>query len=471
MPSVQEGLNEGAGIEVNDLETDEGFSRHLAEKVRASEGNDSGSSSSAERLSEVRRDERLREANLGRRHLPDADSADEIKASVLDPGNDRPDVQAELARQLEPEQKTGRQLADEAIERLNSDPEQQAFRERQQQTDAAAEAWLEGTVAEVQVRRVDKALEIANETDDPSDWAQWDDAMHEFAAESPAAFEAYISAMDEAVYQQADEEGLSPDDEWYPSDEEMPSVAIGERIKRNLAHYQVEAEYNAQTQAEADALDRNIAEYESAVHKSGFVGKGIEVITDDGKAKMTHPEVLDLAADYIRDSGFDLDAAIMDNGKLAAEVLIEGVHQLAQANSARRKALHTNRWLEQPGTSVAEELARDARKLRGENQMEVPPLKPFDASKIGKRPKAEAESSSFKGMRVQRDKEGNVVRSASGAVKLAPGSLDAASGAKATDVASGLTIAGKPVSLDVASRTTEDEIRARYAATKRHFRA
>jgi hypothetical protein len=469
-PSVSEGLNEGAGIEVNDLETDEGFNRHLAEKVRGS-GDTGSSGMSAEQLSEQRRNERVRETALERRYAPETDDADEIRRQVLDEGNSKLDVQAELNRQLEPEQKTGRQLADEAIERLNSDPEQQAFRERQQQTDTQADVWLEGTIAENLARRSDSALQIAQESDDPDDWAQWDAAMHEFAAESPAAFDAYMQMMDERVYQQADEEGLSPDEEWYPSDEEMPSVAIGERIKRNLADYRVAEEYAAQTQAEADALDRNIAEYESAVHKSGFVGKGIEVITEDGKAKMTHPEVLDLAADYIRDSGFDLDAEIMDNGARAAEVLIEGVHQLAEANSARRKAIHTNKWLDQPGTSVSEELARNARKLRGENQMEVPPLKPFDASKVGKRPKAETPGSSFRGARVKRDAEGNVVRNANGAVVLEAGSLDAAAEAKKTDVASGLTIAGKPVSLDVASRTNEDEIRARHAATKRHFRA
>jgi hypothetical protein len=101
----------------------------------------------------------------------------------------------------------------------------------------------------------------------------------------------------------------------------------------------------------------------------------------------------------------------------------------------------------------------------------VPDVPRFDPSKVGKRPKAETESSTFKGMKVQRTKDGEVARNANGAVVLEAGSLDTAAGAKKTDVASGFTVGGRSVSLEEASRTNEDEVRARAAATRRHFRA
>jgi hypothetical protein len=472
MASVQEGLEEPGAVEGDGTLTD----AHFTNTALGLKGSADRSGVRAEDISEARRVERMRAGSRGSSLAAFGSmSAEEIKASVLDEANDAPDVNAELARQRESVEETPEELQarlDRQRAEYEADPGTIAYRERQ----AEAQAAQQDLIAEVHESRVQAAYEEALYSNDETDWGIWSQLAREFAAEAPAAFNAYMADWDEQTIAQWDEE-YEFDPENYPNDP-LPSQSIGEAIKRENAEERLRAEADAAVRASDAQVNQNIDTYESAVRATGLEGKKFEAIADDGKSLISD-DALDVAASYIIESGVmfqredgtlaDFKTLIAERGDLAAEALIEALHQRSESEAERRGVVAGNKILDASGTSVSEELARDEARRRGESiDRAVPPIKPFDPSRIGSRPKA---SRSFEGAQLVRDKDGNVQRNAQGRVEMAAGSLDAASGADSRQVSEGFEIGGKKVSVEKASHTFADEAEAIRRKTRSHFRA
>jgi hypothetical protein len=278
-------------------------------------------------------------------HDASRDSVQEVMSSFAE-GPDPTSIAAGLEIQTPGEQPPAPVDRESILREARKATEGDDFDRIRDHYDAVNETLVESTLDSVQLKAnaVSEALyEAYGDYSEPSVIAE----AVQLAKTSPDALQHMLENMDETLYKEADDRGLTPDDDGYPSDQSMPSYVVGQKVQAILARESAQDDYeqtqDALAERERETIEQQKANMERFQKTLLSFGKSQSLNVEQTERRMRQVEAI------LSDDGVALDELAMNNPDAALAAFLGGNDDLVRSAEQTMQG----RLLGTVGTDVA----------------------------------------------------------------------------------------------------------------------